>query len=487
MGSRGTKADHETIFDLRIEELISDILGRDKDQFLLNVFEEPLTDRDAINFRLSIFTDLLNQSVYNAVTYFVDAIKDCKRLMNLEGDLYDEFKYGFHIDAALTYVNALENSWHLMDGLNLKSEGMTYFASYLKDLINGEGFKALKRATYEAKAARDRITVRIRISGLEVKVNRDENGEDLASKIEELFSRFKGQPVQELKPLTYLYNQQVTHVHAAILRGVYKVFREEFDIMKRLKDDFPDLVDEGIGSFAKEFEFYVRYIDYMRGIEANGYRFSIPRFTEDGSVHVKGFYNLLLAKKKVAVANDIRTSGDKRVFIITGVNGGGKTTFAISFGQLAFLSSIGVPVPAEEAELPAFSKIATVFPTGEGTLEGLSRLEEDVARVRKVLGSADSKTLVIVNELFSTTTSEEGFELARRFIGKIKDKGSYLLYVTFITRLAALEGVIPLSTVVEDDRITYRIVEGAPDSRSMAVRIASRYHLLYEDIRGALN
>jgi len=225
----------------------------------------------------------------------------------------------------------------------------------------------------------------------------------------------------------------------------------------------------------------------MRGIEANGYRFSIPRFTEDGSVHVKGFYNLLLAKKKVAVANDIRTSGDKRVFIITGVNGGGKTTFAISFGQLAFLSSIGVPVPAEEAELPAFSKIATVFPTGEGTLEGLSRLEEDVARVRKVLGSADSKTLVIVNELFSTTTSEEGFELARRFIGKIKDKGSYLLYVTFITRLAALEGVIPLSTVVEDDRITYRIVEGAPDSRSMAVRIASRYHLLYEDIRGALN
>lgn len=103
------------------------------------------------------------------------------------------------------------------------------------------------------------------------------------------------------------------------------------------------------------------------------------------------------------------------------------------------------------------------------------------------MGSADSKTLVIVNELFSTTTSEEGFELARRFIGKIHDKGSYLLYVTFITRLAALEGVIPLSTVVEDDRITYRIVESAPDSRSMAVRIASRYHLLYEDIRGALN
>jgi Mismatch repair ATPase (MutS family) len=177
----------------------------------------------------------------------------------------------------------------------------------------------------------------------------------------------------------------------------------------------------------------------MKSIQSNGYKFSIPQFTEDGSILVKGFYNLLLARKNVAVANDIHTTGDKRVFIITGINSGGKTTFAITFGQLAFLSLIGVPIPAEEAKICLFSNIMTAFPTEEDKMEDLSRLEKDVERVHNILKTADDKTLVIVNELFSSTTSEEGFELAKRFIEKITGKGSYLVYVTFITKIATLE------------------------------------------------
>jgi len=487
IGSRGSKANEKVISDLRIEDLINDIFGRDKDQFLIDIFKEPLTDRSIIEFRLKIFSDIMDQKVYNAIAYFLNAIKDCNRLLNLEASVYEELKYGFHIDAALMYINALESSLKLMDGLVLKSEGMLYFVNYLKNLIQSDGFQALKSAAYEAKAGRDKIKIRIRINGLEVRVTKEENGEDLSSKIEELFSRFKGQQVQELEPVNYHYSEQITHIHAAILKGVYRIFNEEFNVMKMLKDGFPDIVDEGIKTFAKEFEFYLRYIEYMRGIEANGYRFSIPRFTDDGSVYVRGFYNLLLAKKKVAVINDIRTSGDKRIFIITGVNGGGKTTFAISFGQLAFLSSIGVPIPAEEARIPPFSNIMTAFPMEENALEGLSRLEEDVARARDILNAADNKTLVLVNELFSTTTSEEGFELARRFIDKITSKGSYLIYVTFITKLATLEGVISLLAQVQDEKVTYRIIESSPDSRYMAVLIASKYHLLYEDIRRFLN
>jgi len=88
------------------------------------------------------------------------------------------------------------------------------------------------------------------------------------------------------------------------------------------------------------------------------------------------------------------------VFIITGINSGGKTTFAITFGQLAFLSLIGVPIPAEEAKIRLFSNIMTAFPTEEDKMEDLSRLEKDVERVHNILKTADDKTLVIVNELF---------------------------------------------------------------------------------------
>lgn len=484
IGSKGSKANEETIWDLRIEELINDILGNDKNQFLIDVFKEPLIDKNAIDFRLKIFNDLMDEKIYNAIKNFVNKIKDCNRLMDLEAKTYEEFKYGFHLDAALIYVNALDSSLNLMRELNIKSDGMLYFVNYLENLIQSDRFQALKRITYEAKTGRDKIKVRININGDRIRVAKEENGEDLTSKIEQLFSKFKGQQVRELKLVSYY--EQITHIHAAILKGVYRIFKEEFNIMKKLKDVFPDIVDEGIKSFAKEFEFYIKYIEYMKSIQSNGYKFSIPQFTEDGSVHIKGFYNLLLARKNIAVANDIHTTGDKRVFIITGINGGGKTTFAITFGQLAFLSSIGLPIPAEEAKICLFSNIMTAFPIEEDKLENLSRLEQDVVRVHNILKTADNKTLVIVNELFSSTTSEEGFELAKRFIDKITSKGSYLVYVTFISKIAAVENVISLVAQIQDEKPTFKFIESNNISKYMAIQIASKHRLLYEDIKSDL-
>jgi DNA mismatch repair ATPase MutS len=460
---------------------VDDILGKEKDQLLADIFKEPLTDKDAIAFRQRVFEDLIDERAYTIVRGFVESIKEVSRLLSLEAEVYEEFKYGLHIDAALTYVNALEATLNLVRGLNVKSEGIASFISYLEGLVQGKEFQALKGLAYEAKAARDKIKVRVSVDGNRVRVTGD-GGEDLSSRVEQLFSRFKGQQVRQIRFTGS--REQTTHVHAMILRGIYTIFKEEFNVMRRLRDEFPNILDEGVKNFAKEFEFYIKYIEYMRDIESKGYKFSIPQFTEDGSIHVKGFYSMLLARRGTAVTNDIHASGDRRVFIITGVNGGGKTTFAITFGQLAFLASIGVPVPAEEARVPLFSNIITAFPVEEDRLESLSRLEEDIVRAVNILKAADSRTLVIVNELFSTTTSDEGFELARRFVSEIASRGSYLIYVTFITKIATLENVISLVAQVQDGRPTFKIVEGGPPSSYMAVQIAARHRLLYEDVRG---
>lgn len=98
--------------------------------------------------------------------------------------------------------------------------------------------------------------------------------------------------------------------------------------------------------------------------------------------------------------NDVFTSGEKRIFVITGMNSGGKTTFATSFGQLVYLAKLGVPVPAQSAEIPFFTAILTAYPAREDPRESLSRLEQDIVRATDIMHRSDSSTLIIANELF---------------------------------------------------------------------------------------
>jgi DNA mismatch repair protein MutS len=227
------------------------------------------------------------------------------------------------------------------------------------------------------------------------------------------------------------------------------------------------------------------YVNYMRSLEQMGYRFAIPSFT-DGGIYVQKFYNLLLAKRGFAVPNGIQTDGSRRIFVITGINSGGKTTFATSFGQLAFLAKLGLPVPAVEAKIPFFSSIMTAYPVEEDVEERLSRLELDVARAKAIIERADSRSLVIANELFSNTTSDEGLLLTKLLSEELRKRGSYCLFVTFLHRAADLNGVISLvaqPSPEDPERPSYVIAPERPPAEYIAARIARRYQLTYEKIR----
>jgi DNA mismatch repair ATPase MutS len=306
----------------------------------------------------------------------------------------------------------------------------------------------------------------------------------MAKMIEELFARFRSGEVREVKYIPM--GSSLSHIHAAILEGAFKFFKSEYEAMKKFYEGFPKIVDDGIASFVREVRFYLLYIKFVKGLMSQGYSFTIPRFVDDGRIDVRGFYSILLTKNGRAVPNDIFTEGSKRVFVVTGMNGGGKTTFATSFGQVAYLAKLGVPVPAESAELPFFTKIMAAYPAREDPRESLSRLEQDVVRAVNIMRRADSSTIVIANELFSTTTSDEGYQLARMFLEELNRRRSYCIFVTFIPGVASLDFVISLVAQPSSEspaKPSYKILPGPPPSEYMAVRIASRYGLTYRDLR----
>jgi len=154
LGERGSMVGNDVAKDLRILELVDDILGRNRDEFLRELYLEPLSREEAAVFRLMVFQDLMINDVYRMVEGFVEGIRESERLIQLKEEAYDQHKVGLHLDAALTYIDAVESFYNGLRAIGPRSEGLRQFLNYLKQVINSPYFRSMKERAREAKEAR---------------------------------------------------------------------------------------------------------------------------------------------------------------------------------------------------------------------------------------------------------------------------------------------------------------------------------------------
>jgi len=176
--------------------------------------------------------------------------------------------------------------------------------------------------------------------------------------------------------------------------------------------------------------------------------------------------------------------------VVTGPNQGGKTTFARMFGQMHYLARLGCPVPASEAQLFLYDQLFTHFPTEEDAKDPVGRLEDEIRRIVAVLGAATSASILIVNEIFQSTTLADARFLSAELMRRLLDKGLRGVWVTFLDDLAAFgpETVSMVATVTSDGTATrtYRIVRGPAQGRSYAMTLAERHRLTAQQLKARL-
>lgn len=112
------------------------------------------------------------------------------------------------------------------------------------------------------------------------------------------------------------------------------------------------------------------------------------------------------------------------------------------------------------------------------------------ATTHGILTQATSDSLIVMNEIFSSTTLTDALFLSKRIIGAILEVGVLCVCVTFIGELARLSDEA-VSMVSEIDPAapalrTYRIRRRDAGSKAYAISVAQQYGLTYDRLKERL-
>ncbi len=274
-------------------------------------------------------------------------------------------------------------------------------------------------------------------------------------------------------------------------------------LVRRLKETLGKYLNISVRDIADlipELLFYVRWADYLEKLRAEGWVFSKPAVRMSGAsapgMEATGFYNLKLigsVPPAQAVPNDLSFDTEKRVYLLTGANRGGKTTVTQAIGQLFLLAQSGVFVPAKGFSFDPVDLVLTHFPADEDRTLDLGRLGEECQRFRELYDAATAHSLLLLNETFSTTSFEEGYFIAVDAVRAILKKGTRTIYNTHMHKLAqdldsAINGeseegkAVSLVAETVNGRSTFRVKIAPPEGKSFARGIAEKYGVTYEDL-----
>lgn len=270
-------------------------------------------------------------------------------------------------------------------------------------------------------------------------------------------------------------------------------------LVKKLRDTltgYANVAIVNVSSLVPEFIYYIRCAEYISTLMEKGCVFCEAQQQSEGdtSMSAKGFYNIKLAVNMENVSeivpNDLTFDREHTIYILTGANRGGKTTITQAVGQLFVLAQGGLYVPAEEFRYVPCDSIYTHFPADEDKTMDLGRLGEECVRFKEMFSQATSKSLLLLNETFSTTSFEEGYYIARDSVKALLTKSARTIYNTHMHKLgldadelsreSSHAGAASLIMRTEDGKRSFKVSVAKPEGSSYAKDIAEKYGVTYD-------
>jgi DNA mismatch repair protein MutS len=480
----------DSFADLNLDQLLESMTAGREQYALKPFFYAPLHDVAAVRYRHEVFRDLEKPVVLESITRFAAAMGRMREhLVQVQKLRYALQKQAWFLDAVEIYCEAVRSLAEDFGGLDVASRGFQALRGYLAGYAASERFTSLVAQTQALKEALAGVRYSIRIRGARVTVSNYEGEPDYSAEVEETFARFKQGAVK-----SYLVRlpdfADMNHVEAQILDRVARLNPDVFGTLAEYWASHRDHVDATVGRFDREVQFYLAYIELIGRFKARGLPFCYPHVSAHSKdIAAEETFDLALANKLVpeggtVVGNDFYLEEPERVFVVTGPNNGGKTTFARMFGQLPFLASLGLPVPGKSARLFLPDRIHTHFEREEDieTLRG--KFEDELVRVHEILERATSESVLVMNESFNSTTLNDALFVGTEVMQQVMELGALGVYVTFVDEIASLSEatVSMVSQIMPQNpaQKTFKLARKPADGLAYAAAIADKYGLTYE-------
>ncbi len=514
----------DTCNDLSLEYLCDHITESEYEQNVIKRMMMKLeSDPEVIRYRCDVFEDILKypslRDKIKELLEQLDYLKDLEKSVkdNTAAPIWQLINRLQELDV---YVNCITGINQSLSENPIKSEGLKQMKEFVNSVYNESGFEnlnedisSLMREVGQIRSVSLGVNLDNRMRPVEVgivslndtKFSRPgllDKFLDFASKKNEIHggTSFDG--------MTKIHTVGKAAGDDPLMNNLSRVVTEMLgSTVKQLKNKLSRYVNISGYSLTKlipEFIFYIRWAEFCGKVMELGVPMVKPNILEPEKreLTVKGIYNLKLAiqlldgKKLDIIRNDIEFNKEHGIYIMTGPNRGGKTTFTQAVGILSLMAQHGIYVPAESVDIAPCDNIYTHFPADENQTVNLGRLGEESKRLSEIFSAATDKSILLFNESLATTSFAEGLYIAKDVVRALRYLGARTVFNTHMHELAmelevmnSLEGdikVASLITGIHEGQRSYKVFLAPPEGVSYARDIAEKYGVTFDQLKDSI-
>lgn len=338
--------------DLNLDQVVEAITAECTTYDLAPFFYAQLYDLDAIAYRQEVMRDLEDKALMQSVASFSNQMRAMRERLDQANKL-THYKWAMErrfAGAVEIYCRAVEHLVQELARMNLRSRGLREFRAYLDEYLGSESFRNLVTELENLLSGLAAIRYSLFLRDGSITVSNYHGEEDYTIAIEETFEKFRRDARRRYRIETRDW-EGMNHIEAQVQDRLALLYP---DIFRQL-DDYcaahAQFVSETIARFDHEIQFYMAYLTYAAKLRSAGLSFCYPQLSNTSKeISGREAFDIALAGKLLAehgriITNDFVLHGPERIFVISGPNQGGKTTFARMIGQLHYLACLGCPVP----------------------------------------------------------------------------------------------------------------------------------------------